>query len=77
MLCVLKKILSHVNPKKKTERLKGFKFRPFIDLFSDIVAVKWLIYYYDYSVALTGGIHNDLLVCLQRSGNCTLALKHS
>ena len=30
MLCVLMKILSHASKKKKTKRLKGFKFRTFM-----------------------------------------------
>ena len=38
------KILSHTSAKKKTERLKGFRFRTFIGRFSssDIMAVKGL-----------------------------------
>ena len=43
MLCGLIKILSHTSAKKKTERLKGFKFRTFNGRFSsDIIAVKGL-----------------------------------
>ena len=33
MLCVLIKVLSHASAIKKTERLKGFKFRTFISRF--------------------------------------------
>ena len=43
MLCGLIKILLHASAKKKTERLKGFKFRTFNGRFSsDIIAVKGL-----------------------------------
>ena len=42
MLRVLIKILSHARAKKKTKRLKDFKFRFFIGRFSDIVAVRGL-----------------------------------
>ena len=40
MLCVLMKILSNASAKKKTKRLKGFKFRSFIGRFQ--VTVKGL-----------------------------------
>ena len=33
MLCLLMKILSHASAKKKTKRLKGFKFRTVIGRF--------------------------------------------
>ena len=32
-VCVLMKILSHASAKKKTQKLKGFKFRTFMDHF--------------------------------------------
>ena len=38
VLCVLTKVLSHSNTKKKTKRLRGFKFRTFIGRFQ---ATSW------------------------------------
>ena len=43
MLCALMKVLSHASVKKKTKKLKGFKFHAFYGSFSnDIMAVKGL-----------------------------------
>ena len=44
MLCVVMKVLSHASPKKKTKKVKGFKFRTFMGAwFSDnIMAVMGL-----------------------------------
>ena len=64
------KILSHASAKKKTKRIKGFKFRTFMSFSNDIMAVKGLkLYLYIDDLDVHGEVESGsrlwtLLCCL-------------
>jgi len=65
MLCVVMKVLSHASAKKKTKKVKSFKFRTFMVAFRRRQGSEGVKPYLDYT--FLGGLLLSHLAVLQRS----------